>query len=105
MVQRRVRYALPDISPKVYNYQENKALVVTQICSKLQVTDYTPEKHCLKPFPIRISDHVFVTLWCSGYHNFIQLSLHSGSVQVQILLLACQRLAMVRISDDGHSWK
>ena len=31
-------------------------------------------------------------------HNFIQLNLNSGSAQVQTLLAACQRFAMVRIS-------
>ena len=41
-------------------------------------------------------------LWCSGYHylhNFIQQS------EVQILLAACRRFAMVRISDNGPGWK
>ena len=30
---------------------------------------------------------------------------YSGSVQVQILLVTCQRFAMVRISDNGPDWK
>ena len=34
-------------------------------------------------------------------YNFIQLTLNSGSVQVQMLLVASQRSAMVRISDNG----
>ena len=38
-------------------------------------------------------------------HNFIQQSLNSGSVQVQILLAACQRFEMMRISDNDSSWK
>ena len=38
-------------------------------------------------------------------HNFIQLSLNSGSAQVQTLLAACRRFAMVRISDNGPGWK
>ena len=38
-------------------------------------------------------------------YNFNQLSLNSGSVQVQTLLAVCQRFAMVRISDNGSSWK
>ena len=38
-------------------------------------------------------------------HNFIQQSLNAGSVQVQILLAACQRFEMVRISDNDSSWK
>ena len=32
-------------------------------------------------------------------HNFIQQSLNSGSAQARILLEACRRLAMVRISE------
>ena len=39
--------------------------------------------------------------WLSLPHNFIQLSLNSTSAHVQILLTACQRFAMVRISDNG----
>ena len=38
-------------------------------------------------------------------HNFIQQSLNSGSAQVQILLVACRRFEMVRISDNGLDWK
>ena len=38
-------------------------------------------------------------------HNFIQLNLNSGSGQVQILLAARRRFAMVRISDNGPGWK
>ena len=38
-------------------------------------------------------------------HNFSQLSLNSGSTQVQILLAVCQWFAMVRISDNGLCWK
>ena len=41
----------------------------------------------------------------SVLHNLIQQSLNSGSVQVQILLAACQRFAVVRISDNGPGWK
>ena len=33
--------------------------------------------------------------WLPLLHNFIQLSLNSGSAQVQILLAACRRFAMV----------
>ena len=41
--------------------------------------------------------------WLSLLHNFIQQSLNSDSVQVQILLPVCRRVAMVRISDKaGH---
>ena len=34
-----------------------------------------------------------------------QLSLNSGSAQVQNLLAACQRFTMVRIPDNGPGWK
>ena len=37
-------------------------------------------------------------------HNFFQQSLNSGSLQFQILLIACQRSVMVRIS-DSPDWK
>ena len=37
-------------------------------------------------------------------HNVIQLSLNSGSAQVQALFAACWRLAMVRITDCGPGW-
>ena len=43
-----------------------------------------------------------VVQWLSLLHNFIQLSLNSGSAQVQTL---CRRFAMVRISDNGPGWK
>lgn len=48
-----------------------------------------------------------VVLWCNGsnHHNFIQLTLNSGSVQVHILLAACRRFAMVRISGIALAWK
>ena len=40
--------------------------------------------------------------WFSRYHNnFIQQNLSSGLVQVQILLVADRRFAMMRISDNG----
>ena len=57
---------------------------------------------------VRLSTYVSVrTPWCSGYllHNFIQESLDSGSAQVQILLVACQRFEMGMISDNGPAWK
>ena len=47
-------------------------------------------------------------LCLSLLHNFIQLSLNPGSVQVQILLAVCRRFAMVRISanvQDGNKAK
>ena len=46
-----------------------------------------------------------VVQWLSLLHNLIQLSLNSGSAQVQTLLAACRRYAMVRISDNGPGWK
>ena len=45
-----------------------------------------------------------VVYWLSQRHNFIQLSLKLGSAQVQTLLAACRRFAMVRISDSGPGW-
>ena len=44
-------------------------------------------------------------LWLSLLHNFIQQSLNSGSTQIQILLAACGRFKMVKISDSGPTWK
>ena len=38
-------------------------------------------------------------------HNFIHLSLNPGSAQVQTLLAACWRFAMVRIYGNGPGWK
>ena len=48
-----------------------------------------------------------VMYWLSLLHNFIQQSLNSGSVQVQILFAACWRFTMVRISDKlvNHTTK
>ena len=43
--------------------------------------------------------------WLSLLHNFIQQSLNSNAPQVQILPAACQRSAMVRISENGPGWK
>ena len=42
-----------------------------------------------------------VVQWLSLLHNFIQQSLNSGSPQIQILLVACQRFEMVRIYDNA----
>ena len=44
-----------------------------------------------------------VLWWLSLLHNFINQSLNS--VQIQILFVACQRFAMVRISDNNPNWK
>ena len=49
--------------------------------------------------------HNTIILIKSLLHNFIQLSLNSNSAQVQTLLAACRRFAMVRISDNGPGWK
>ena len=46
-----------------------------------------------------------VVWWLSLLHNFIQLSLNSGSAQAQTLLAACRRFAMMRISDNGDKAK
>ena len=46
-----------------------------------------------------------VLQWLSLLHSFIQLSLNSGSAQVQTLLVACRRFAMVRIPGNGLGWK
>ena len=42
-----------------------------------------------------------VVHWLQLLHNFIQLSLSAGSAQIKILLVACWRFSMVRISDNG----
>ena len=46
-----------------------------------------------------------VVQWLSLLHNLIQLSLNSGSAQIQTLLAACWRFEMVRIFDNGPGWK
>ena len=43
--------------------------------------------------------------WLLLLHNFIQLTLKTGSAQVQILLAACGRFAMVSVSDNALDWK
>ena len=43
--------------------------------------------------------------WLSLLQNFIQRSLDSDSIEVQILLTACPRFAMVKISDNSPGWK
>ena len=45
-------------------------------------------------------------VWClSLLQYFIQRSLRSSSAQVHILLVACRRLARVRITNNDPSWK
>ena len=39
-----------------------------------------------------------VVYWLSLPHNFIQQSLNSGSAQIQVLLVACRKFVLVRIS-------
>ena len=57
-------------------------------------------------FLIVTSVILIIVGWClSLHHSFIQQSLRSGFGQVQILLAACQKFAMVRICDIGPSWK
>ena len=48
-------------------------------------------KHC-----VRGDILVFVVLWCN---------LNSGYAEVRILLVACRRLMMVKISDNFLDWK
>ena len=48
--------------------------------------------------------YLAVVQWLSLLH-FIQLSLNSGSMHVQILFVLCQRFTKVRISDNGPGWK
>ena len=55
-------------------------------------------------FHMHLDYYDAVVQWLSLLHNFIQLSLNSGSAQVQTLLAACWRFAMVRISDNGPDW-
>ena len=43
--------------------------------------------------------------WLSLLQDFIQQSLYSGSAQVKILLVACWKFEIVRISDNGSGWK
>ena len=45
---------------------------------------------------------------CGGYHYCIfslNKSWIQGSMQVQILLVLCKKFAILRISDNGRSWK
>ena len=82
-----------------------------------KMTVYTAEKDQIKYFDqnqdqvaeiavIRVrrlsggSGWCTVVQWLSLLHNFIQVNLNSGYVQVQSLLTACRRFAMVRISDN-----
>ena len=67
----------------------------------------------IKDFNTFMYDHtlhqgksIFVVMqWLSLLRNFIQQSLNSDSAHFQILLTACQRFVMVRISDTGSGWK
>ena len=43
--------------------------------------------------------------WLSLLHNFIHQSLNTDFLQVQILLTACRRLAMVRMIPAGNKAK
>ena len=40
-----------------------------------------------------------VAQWLSLLHYYIQLDMNSGSAQVEIMIAACQRSVIVRISD------
>ena len=76
-----------------FQYKENKLLCFQQV-------------H-LRKVKILLSAEKLVqsVQWLSLLHNFIQLSLNLGSAQAQILLAACWRFVMVRISDNGPGWK
>ena len=52
----------------------------------------------------KIKDAKLAVPWCNGYH-YCTTSFNSGSALVEVMLAACQRLAMVRISDNGLVWK
>ena len=62
------------------------------------------EKYCRNNFASTDAEYKIsgplLGLRLSLLHNFIHLSLNSGSAQVQTLLAACRRFAMVRISDN-----
>ena len=54
---------------------------------------------------VRLASRGAVVQWLSLLHRFNQRNLNSSSAQVQTLLVACRRFAMVRISDNGPGWK
>ena len=66
--------------------------------------------HCSKIVIILVKKKKeFIVVWhhrlavITTAHNLIQLTLNWGSTQVQTLLAACRRFAVVRTSDNG--WK
>ena len=50
-----------------------------------------------------IQRKIKMSIRCDVVHNFIQQSLNTYSAQVQVLLAACRRFAMVSISGNGPS--
>ena len=61
---------------------------------------------CLPNYDSHTQIVCFHMQYClSLLHNFIELSLNSGSAEVIILLAVCQRFAMVRFFDNGPYWK
>ena len=63
------------------------------------------EKLNIKGYKLVRAHNPAVVQWLSLLHNFIQQNLNSGSAQIQILLAACRRFEIVRISDSGTGWK
>ena len=86
------------VSKKILHTAEKKQvlIVLPDIGGPLCFEIRSQLQKCLKSY---------ILYWLSLLHNFILGSLNSGSGQVQILLAACRRFAMVRISDNGPDWK
>ena len=71
------------------------------LCHQSDIT-----KSCLPNNASHTQIVCFYMQYClSLLHNFIELSLKSGSVQVIILFVVCQRSGMVRFFDNGSYWK
>ena len=70
-----------------------------KLCLLLDILDF------LYYEPFHQKSGIIIMVFITLLHDFIQQSLNSGSAQVQILLGASQRIAMMRISDNGLSWK
>ena len=59
---------------------------------------------CAHPFS-NPNDLILIPIFNGALPNFIQQSLNSEYARVQILLAACRRFAMVKISNCVPSWK
>ena len=71
---------------------------------------YSIYTYLLKSATYAVHLVLYMDLWRRGVVVMTTAQLYStkhefSSAQVQILLAACRRFAMVRISDDGHCWK